>query len=216
MKYKGKNNDKKWMELFTDCLIKLYDNNVKIILSKTDRVYLPAEQISCSGWFDSAGKNGPTLACAVYGPAHEWIPTFAHEYCHFIQWKKNIKIWQKCDKITQEKFNKVLSDKPLTNDLNKVLDDTRDLEVDCEKRTIKLIKKYNIDFDYEKYIAEANTYIHFYNYMKMYRSWYPTGQPPYKNEKLLDLAPKHMAASYRRIPKPLLGGFMEIYPISGK
>ena len=42
----------------------------------------PNDGLSCSGWFDPGEKE---LVCAT--GQEDWLEVYAHEYCHYTQWK---------------------------------------------------------------------------------------------------------------------------------
>ena len=64
--------------------------------------------------------------------------------------------------------------------MHKYIGYTRDLELDNEKRAVRMIRKWKLSVDVDKYIKGANAYIHFYNWMGYTRRWSkPTNSPPY-------------------------------------
>jgi hypothetical protein len=54
----------------------------------------------------------------------------------------------------------------------------RDLELDNEKRTVNVIKKFGLDINLSEYIQKSNAYVQYYNYMYYNRAWCtPTNSP---------------------------------------
>ena len=78
---------------------------------------------------------------------------------------------------------------------------TRNLEHDCERRTLAMIKDYDLPIDGEKYARMAASYVMFYEYVKKHRKWYKIGKEPYRNEKLLKVMPANLPKRLTMTPK---------------
>jgi hypothetical protein len=202
----------KWLQLVADCLVHLSRNNVKIVFSH-DMVYLPDENIYTRGYWDDDDIKNPTLACTITENEQDWVPIFAHEYCHFCQWIDESDIWVQNKKINVQDINKILNNEPISEkNLNNYLNALRDIELDCEKRTVKLFKEYKIPIDIREYIKRANAYVWFYNHIKTYRRWYPKNDSPYLNKKIIDVCSSRFHKCYDVIPEPLATIFEQAYP----
>ncbi len=59
----------------------------------------------------------------------------------------------------------------LKKDAHDCIDILKNLELDCEKRSVEKILKYNLPIDIKEYIQKANCYVFFYNHMKKTRQW---------------------------------------------
>ena len=94
------------------------------------------------------------------------------------------------------------------------IDQVKWLELDCEKRTVKNMIKYNLPVNISSYIQKANSYILFYNYIKETRLWCKMGNSPDEksNKSLWSLCPdKFMPRSYyKTIPKNIYNKFIEL------
>jgi hypothetical protein len=135
------------------------------------------DNVKCSGWFD---EEKPELVVAMNRP--DWIEILAHEYSHLTQWVEQIKIWKEAE-VSLSKVWEWLDGKNVKN-IDKHISVARDVELDNEKRTVEVIKHFELDVDLEHYIKKANAYVHFYNYMKKTRKWCKPNNNPYKNEKV--------------------------------
>jgi hypothetical protein len=62
----------------------------------------------------------------------------------------------------------------------------RDLELDNEKRAVKIIKKFELKVDLVHYVKKANAYVQFYNWMLITRKWSKPKNSPYKNKNLVN------------------------------
>jgi hypothetical protein len=61
------------------------------------------------------------------------------------------------------------------------------LEIDCEKRTIKKLRKYKIAFNESLYIQKANAYLFSYGYALLNKKWY---KKPYEKIFICKKMPK--------------------------
>jgi hypothetical protein len=133
------------------------------------------ENIKCSGWFDEDTKM---LVVSMNRP--DWIEILAHEYSHFTQYIDQIPQWKKSS-VSLGYLDDWLNGKKIKN-IEYHIDNCRDLELDNEKRSVKLIKKFNLNVDLNNYVRKANAYLHFYNYIKISRRWSKPDNSPYKNK----------------------------------
>ena len=136
--------------------------------------YVKISNIQCSGYFDAEGK---ALVCSMNRP--DALSILAHEYAHLTQWEEGIDLWDKAGN-SMEKIDQWLGGKRVHN-MKRHLGVSRDLELDNERRTAKLIKKWRLSIDLKDYIRKANAYIHFYNWMFHTRKWSSPTNSPYTN-----------------------------------
>lgn len=203
-----------WMILFCDCIRNMSKYDVNIVLKKSKTIRIVEENITVSGgyWADYNEKN-ITFACTTGHPFEKWSQTFAHEYCHFLQWLDKGEVWKDFRKIKNEDLDKIFHNKPIKEEtLDNVLRWSKNIELDCEKRTVKLLKKYKVDVDIKRYIQKANVYIHFYNYAKRYRQWYPANKNPFLIESLIVSAPDNFNGNYDEMPPEMLKEYEKHFP----
>lgn len=138
---------------------------------------------------------------SIRGSVDEWFPSFIHEYCHLQQTKEgafSTKLWIETDKIyTDWTLNKIeLSNK----DAAFIGRRQRLVELDCEKRAVREIKKYKLPVNINTYIKQANAYIYSYTFLVENRvdlhNLSPAGDP-----RCYNLMPTHFLSRYDRIPK---------------
>jgi hypothetical protein len=152
-----------------DCI----DYNIAFSMINDDQI--PCKGSTCAGTF----LDGDSLEIAVNKPSKMWLPVLVHEYNHMLQWKNKTKAWRKSesfkrkypkiglDAVTvfwnwmEKEGSKFISKKIIHESM--VL--TRDLELECEKMTAKLLKKLYKDYNIKKYIKQSNAYIQYYNFM---------------------------------------------------
>ena len=135
-------------------------------LKISNKKLLKSDWGSITGWFDDTG--GIFLA----GKNKRWFAILVHEYCHFLQWEESCPLYARFDRHYAGWDSWLLGLKNLrSKDLHIKFLAIRNLELDCEMRTVKLIKKYNLPVDVKKYIQDANAYMFFYAYVKKYRTW---------------------------------------------
>jgi len=124
------------------------------------------------GWF---GTDEGEEEFVVAMKHHMGFEILIHEYCHFLQWKYDRKLWDK-SMITYDimfdwmtfpslKYSEDIKDCEYTNQqLDQSLHDILEIEHDCEKRVLKLIANNPIEnFDTDKYIRAVNAYLWSYH-----------------------------------------------------
>jgi len=97
-----------------------------------------------------------------------WFPVLMHESSHMDQYIENDPTW--VNNLGLEQTDKWI-DGDDGVDLNIISEEIRtsmDVEINCEKRTIEKIKKFNLEdiLDIDEYIQKSNAYILFYLWMK--------------------------------------------------
>lgn len=193
-------NDKRFIEFVKqDCK----RHGIKCDLRNTKFVKLSAS-IKCSGWFDSEGKR---LVVSMNRP--DALGILAHEYAHLTQWQdsinKNFKLWDR-SAPSLSKIDEWLAGKPVRN-ITRHLAVARDLELDNEKRTVELIKKFNLSIDIPNYIKRANAYVHFYNWLGHTRKWCTPDNRPYDNRDVINVMSGKFNMRYDDLSKRVYGAF---------
>jgi len=178
--------------LVSDIVIELIKNKITVILEQTKELHV-SDNITCDGFF-----NDETFVCAVGKPVNTWLSTFVHEYCHFLQMKEN------CKEHVEYSNNKTVAliddwieDETLKISnvrIKRACELIRDLELDCEKRTVEKMKEYGVDFNEKQYIKSASAYIHFYNILPFQRTWFK--KSPTKVNQILDMMPNSWDVSF--------------------
>lgn len=174
---------------------KLVKHDVEIIISTKNYVIYPSDNLKCNGYYYTDENNDSRMfAFATGRPLNKWFPVFIHEFCHFEQWRTSAKVWDELedeDELWDWVSRKIELSK---RESNSMINHARNLEYDCELRTVAMIKKFNLPVDVEKYSQMSAAYILFYDYLKKYRTWYKIGKEPYRNKKLISIMPKKLPA----------------------
>ena len=127
------------------------------------------------------------------------LEILAHEFGHFTQWKENIDLWEAVN-VSMPLVDDWLGGKDVPN-IKKHLAVCRDLELDNEKRSVKIIKKFGLDIDIDRYIKKANAYVFFYTRLLATRKWATPKNSPYSNQKIIEKMPRYFIKDYATIPK---------------
>lgn len=121
--------------------------NIRFYLSKGK--YVISRGQKCGGYFYPSER----ILC---GTKHV-ITTLVHEYCHMQQWIEQCDIFKKCDGtfdlICEWLNGKQFPDKQI----NKALNLQSLLELDCDKRATKFLRKMEY-FNVSRYIQKSNLY----------------------------------------------------------
>ena len=168
-------------------------HGIKCDLRKTKYVKLSGN-IKCSGYFD---EDEPALVCSMNRP--DSLEILAHEFGHFTQWRENIDIWKK-SMVSMPLVDEWLEGKEVPN-IKKHLATCRNLELDNEKRAVKIIKKFDLDIDIDRYIKKANAYVLFYNRLLATRKWATPKNSPYSNQRIIEKMPRYFMKDYSTLSK---------------
>jgi hypothetical protein len=159
----------------------------------------------CGGYFCESTKQ---LVIAIGRPIPIMLGTLIHEESHFDQWKDLDSIWYKPQmESSANRFFNWLSgaseNKNPEKDAKKIIE----LEADCERRTIKKIKKrWSELISTEDYVRSANAYMFSYLWMARSRKW--IGDFASK-QKYVNQFPSKMKKKYEKLPLKFLSLFEE-------
>jgi hypothetical protein len=158
--------------------------------------------IKCSGYFDDHSNK---LAVAMKSTMA--LEILVHEFGHLTQYIDNCKPWKNLGD-SLDKMTAWLQGEEI-EDYSKHIDAARDMELDNEKRSVKIIKDFNLNINIDQYIKKANSYVYFYNWMKHTRRWSRPTNSPYKNANLINIMPDQFQKSYKTIPKSIKKVFQQ-------
>lgn len=173
---------------------------VKIVLKRAKNLKL-SENMKCSGYFDGEDK---VLAVAAKHPMA--LEVLVHEFCHFTQWIENTPEWQAAD-VSLNYVEDWLEGKRVKN-IKKWLGLSRDLELDNEKRTVAMIKRFKLPIDTKEYTKKANAYVLFYNWMFFSRRWCTPKNTPYRNNVILEACSNKFNMRYDELSESMRAAFL--------
>ena len=177
--------------------LKIYtkENNIKLVLSPEKGVKFSEGGILCNGYFDDITS---TLACALGKDVSQWLVILLHESCHMDQWVEKVPEWT--ENVGMDNIEKWLNgdDSVNMNNIDNEIKTSIIVEVDCEKRTVKKIKKYGLDsiINIDEYIQKSNAYVLFYLWMRKNRKWYEIGKEPYNITDVVSVMPNTFDIDY--------------------
>lgn len=143
----------------------------------------------CAGYFSEDEKK----ICASL-KAKDFLGILAHEFGHFNQYIDSLDFYEFCS-ISYVKVFDWLSGKKIRN-IDFHLDNCLQLELDCEKRAVSYIQKYELEIDIEDYIQRANAYMYFWRYLRYSKKWCNPYNAPSNNEALVRIMPKKFLKEY--------------------
>jgi hypothetical protein len=159
--------------------------------------------IRCSGYFCEE-----TMKLVVAGKSKDWLGILTHEYAHLTQWQdKSTNIW-KTGSTGVTHLDDWLGGKKIRS-IKNAIEWSRDLELDNEKRSVKLIKKWKLPIDLNDYIKKANAYIQFYNWMRYSKRWSRPGNAPYSNKAIYEAMPPNFRMNYKKMSDKYLKLYKE-------
>jgi hypothetical protein len=176
----------------------LRENGLELNLKNTK--FVKTDGSMCWGFFDEkqicVAKNNP-----------RWIEVLAHEYSHFIQWKRGTELYKKCFGPTNN-YADVVEDWLIGKDFDsrrvkKAFETYRSMERECEKITVKVMQRHGIKFDLERYTQESNCHIYMYHYMERRRKSSFNNEPT-KNWRIVRQMPSSFRVqSHKILPKEI-------------
>jgi hypothetical protein len=145
------------LNFITKCTRELLSNGFSVLLHRKK------DLDGYGGWF-GAEEGEKELVVAL--DHHMGFEVFLHEYCHYLQWKENRNLWDRSLLTYDILFEWI--EKPELNyteeELNQSLHDILELEHDCEKRALQLLKYNPIEnVEVDKYIRAVNAYLFHYH-----------------------------------------------------
>lgn len=191
--------NKNIQRIIADTVALCSHHNIEFKLIAKTKVQL-GRGMFCNGyfWVDEE-KNKRQLVVATGKPIKEWLPIFVHESCHLDQWIKNPKLFS-----SDVNLDDWLAGKRTKNtDIKKEVAASKRLELNCEKRTVKKILKYNLPINVDEYIQKSNLYIHFYNWVYINRKWVAKGKTLY-DKRLYSMMNTTFDKSFAKTPKHIL------------
>lgn len=158
----------------------------KVHFKEYKRKYIKlSDSIKCGGFFASGDDDGfekPTLAYSKGNT--DSMSLLVHEYGHMTQWLDTSSVWSKSTQSLGY-LDEWLAGNEI-DDISKHIDIALELELDNEKRSVELIKQWNLPLDIPTYIKKANAYLQFYLYLKESRKWSVPGRAPYSIEEIVN------------------------------
>jgi len=196
--------NKKTKSLVAKCISDLLENKVAINMPMSKKVIFSddGDEMFSNGYFSDEPRE---FAVAMKKPQKDWLPIFLHEYSHFRQWKDKAIVWKETDVncmdswLTGVDFSEKTVDRSIFG--------LRNLELDCEIRTVALIQEHDIKMDIDLFIKQANAYLLFYNIVRTHRVWYKIA--PYEVKEIIDLMPPTFLEDYGQTPKEYVALVME-------
>lgn len=168
----------------------IVEHNVE--LNFTEDGTIDCEGTQVGGYFSDS--EPAVLSLALGSPM--WMETLIHEFCHLTQWADGAECW------TAGTLNDGAADASTLIDYwydglvelsKQQLDDYfRALiwvELDCEQRSVKMIRKHKLPFDTKLYIQRASSYVLCYHEYRRRRTWNVPGKAPYLIPEIVEAMP---------------------------
>ncbi len=162
------------------------------------------KEINYGSGFRVAGyftNDPPLLACASNN--NSFLSILVHESCHMDQYLENDKLWvESCKKEDDDLFDGWITNEqyPLFK-VFRSIDRIQQIELDCEKRSVKKIIKFNLPINIQHYIKDANSYLFLYTFMKEKRKW-PSISPG-RVKEIIKLMPDKFLKDYSKLSPEL-------------
>ena len=177
-------------------------HGIKLDLRKRSGYLRIGGNIKCSGYFDSENKQ-----LVVATKRTDWLDILVHEYAHLTQFADQCDAWVEGASTTDE-IDRWLGGEEI-EDIERHIVACRNLELNNEKRSVEIIKKFDLPIDVERYTKKANGYVYFYTWMLRTRRWSKPGNSPYSNETVIEAMPNEFQEDYENLPDYVVRVFEE-------
>ena len=184
----------------------LAEYGMKLIIGRGKHVN--TDGFRCSGYFDECGGT-----IAVARKSNEFMQVLVHEYCHFLQYINNSKIYKKCYDASFIVDQWLKGKNYPIKKVKRAFFLVRAMERDCERRALKIIKDFNLKIDSKMYAKRAHVYIYSHFLMEKTRKFDSFKRNPYYSKYVLKIMPSNMAVlSHKSIP-PKIYSMLESFTI---
>ena len=171
-------------------------HGVRFLLQDTKKVDQSGSG-GCSGYFCDH-----RMVLAVARRSRYWIEVLVHEYCHMRQWLEGSRAWRRSGERAGWYWDwvdgRIRKPKHMTATACR-----RQLEVelDCERRAVRMARKWRLGIDLRKYVREANAYILFYTFIRLNGVWY--NKSPTRVPQIVETMPERFMRRewYERLPR---------------
>jgi hypothetical protein len=162
----------------------------------------------CHGIFEFNSRDEPIIKVAIGNKTRDQgFGVLIHEYCHFLQWREGSQIWKEFEESNFSIDDVIKNPKKFKKEILLLIK----LESDCERRVIKLIKKYDL-FCPKQYAREANFILFKYAFIHT-NSFWPSS--PKRDNNFYEKCPDKIRKShlsYLDIPKEVYSIFINSQP----
>ncbi len=180
-------------------------HNVELYFGKGSRIVYPdpdcssrssnnAMGMGCFIEYDEGDERAGKLMVATKRPRWQWLGTLAHELSHEMQWLECEPTYTAGAMSDGNEASAVVDDWIAFREdfdkrtVKKALQITVDCELDNEKRTVRMLRKFKLPVVEKRYIQAANSYLFFHQVVFENRTWYNTKM---FDPKVLDHMPDH-------------------------
>ena len=165
-----------------------------VSLNMTEDIIIDCYGTGVGGYFSEGDE--PVLSLALGAPT--WAETLIHEFAHLTQWANQSDCWTSgtlhdgTDAGTLIDYwyagHIELSAEQQTRYFSSLIW----VEIDAERRAVKMIKKHKIPIDVKLYCQRANAYVMGYHEFRRRRSWSIPGKAPYLIDDLVNAMPTNL------------------------
>lgn len=152
-------------QVFLDYVYDIMKKYKCVLKVSTDDVYIDNNIVG--GYFSWTERE------IVIDMNSNWLETLAHEFSHLLILKQTSRRENNIQyKSSDMMFSWLSKERELTlSEINFYIDVVKLMELECERKTIELIKQFDLPIDIPTYIKNANAYIFYHDIIKSKRVW---------------------------------------------
>ncbi len=176
-------------------------HGVAVLLANKQYFFLDGKKVSA--YFVSPRPESPRgkIAIALLCDGRNWVFQLVHESGHFEQWCEQSELWQTNEfNFSQATIVSGSFDDGALEKMLQLLISKRALELDCERRAVRIITEWCLPVDIDAYIQYANMHIWSYTLeLEQLRRGNPI-KPVRFRAHLVTRCPKEFLDSYDDVP----------------
>ena len=144
-------------QVFLDYVYDIMKKYKCVLKVSTDDVYIDNNIVG--GYFSWTERE------IVIDMNSNWLETLAHEFSHLLILKQTSRRENNIQyKSSDMMFSWLSKERELTlSEINFYIDVVKLMELECERKTIELIKQFDLPIDIPTYIKNANAYLFYHD-----------------------------------------------------
>jgi hypothetical protein len=152
-------------------------------------VFGRGKQINCNGFRVDGYFSEHEKEIRVARASTQWLGVLAHEYAHYRQWVEGDPTYLQADDAIDMIDNWFAGKEYAERDLTRAFRIVRKMERDAERRSVDLIKYYQLPVNLDLYIRRANCYIYSHFIMHLTRKFWAFKRDPFRSRTILSMMP---------------------------
>jgi hypothetical protein len=192
-------------QIFLDYVYTIMKKHKCVLKISTDDVFIDNNAVG--GYFSWTDRE------ILIDITSNWLSTLVHEFCHLLILKETSRKENNLQyKSSDMMFSWLSKERELSKkEINFYVDVVKLMELECEKRSVEIIKQFDLPIDISTYIKQANAYVIYHEIIKKYRIW--SSVPLSEMTNVMSLMSDKFDMDYINVDSKILKSFEEYLKI---